>query len=232
MSSIDLGVYTSDSTSLESFIAIASKIGLAGLATKETTGPVIKWDGDFSVLRRVDITGRGLSSIKNQVRKTRKTATILAVPLTTVEIANWAAGDNRIDLLTLDPTKKHRLRDSTARLAASTGTHLEIQFSSLLETVGLTRSKAIKMFREAVEIGIHSGMSIVISSGAKHPHQMRSAIAMQHIAMLLGMDSKLAETVVCTTPFKILETNKKKIGPRHVAEGIEIIVGGNDEKDS
>jgi RNase P/RNase MRP subunit p30 len=232
VSSIDLGVSMSDSTSLESFIKIASRIGLAGFATKEVDSPITEPERGFSLLKRTNLKGRGLPSIKKQLSKMRGQSMILAVPLSSVEIANWASSDNRIDILTLDHTKNHRLRESTARLAASTGTHLEIQFAPLLDSIGLTRSKIIKTYREAVKTAIASGMSVVLSSGAKHPLHMRSAMAMRYVGILLGMDSKYAETAVCKTPFEILARNKKKLSPEYVTEGIEILVGEDDEEDS
>jgi hypothetical protein len=53
-------------------------------------------------------------------------------------------------------------------------------------------------------------------------------MAMRHIGLLLGMNSKYAETVVCKTPFEILERNLRRLGPEFIAEGVEIIQrGGN-----
>ncbi|MFW9767432.1 MAG: RNase P subunit p30 family protein [Candidatus Thorarchaeota archaeon] len=231
MSSIDLGVSMSDSTSVESFVKMASRIGLSGIATSELDNPLIEFKPGLSLLKRIDLKGRGLASIKKQVSRVRGQSMILAIPLTSVEIANWASSDNRIDLLTLDPTRNHRLRESTARLAACSGTHLEIQFAPLFDSIGLTRSRIIKTYREAVGTAIDSGMPLVLSSGAKHPLHLRSAMAIRHIGLLLGMDSKYAETVVCKTPFEILARNQKKLGQEYVAEGIEI-VGENDEEDS
>jgi RNase P/RNase MRP subunit p30 len=232
VSSIDLGVSIPDSTSLESFIEIASRIGLAGFAAKEVDGLIVEPKRGFSLLKRTDLEGRGLVSIKKRVSKLRGQSMILAVPLTTVEIANWAAGDNRIDILTLDPMRNNRLRESTANLAASTETHLEIQFAPLLDSIGLTRSKIIKTYREAIVTAIDAGMSVVLSSGAKYPLYLRSAMAMRHIGILLGMDSKYAEDAVCKTPFEILARNRKKLSSEYVTEGIEIVVGENDEEDS
>jgi len=230
VSSIDVGVYVSDPNDLESFIEMASKIGLTGFTAQSIKGgPIIKLEDGFSVLRRADVSGRGLNSIKKQISNARKQSMIVAIPLTTVEIANWAAEDKRVDLLTLEASREHRFRDSTARLAASSGTCLEIQFAPLLNSVGLNRSKVIKAFREAVETATDAGMSVVLSSGATHPMHMRSAMAMRHIGSLLGMNSKYAETVVCKTPFEILERNQRRFSPEFVAEGVEIIQRGGNE---
>ncbi len=229
MSSIDVGVYVSDRNDLESFIEMASKISLTGFTAQSIEeGPIIKLENGVSILRRTDVSGRGLNSIKKQIANIRKQSMIVAVPLTTVEIANWAADDKRVDLLTLEPTREHRFRDSTARLAASSGTCLEIQFAPILNSVGLNRSKIIKAFREAVETATDAGMSVILSSGAKHPMHMRSAMAMRHIGLLIGMTSKYAETVVCKNPFEILERNQKRLSPEFVGEGVEILQrGGN-----
>jgi RNase P/RNase MRP subunit p30 len=170
-----------------------------------------------------------LNSFKKQIANVRKKSMIVAIPLTTIEIANWAAEDKRVDLLTLNPSMKHRFRDSTARLAASSGTCLEIQFAPILNSVGLNRSKIIKAFRESVETATDAGMSVVLSSGAKHPMHMRSAMAMRHIGLLVGMTSKFAETVVCKNPFEILERNQKRFSPEFVGEGVEIFQRGGNE---
>lgn len=230
MSSIDLGVYMSAPTSLESFIEMAKRIGLSGFATKEIVdGSITKMENGFSVLRRADVSGRGLTSVKKQITKVRPQTMITAIPLTTVEIANWAAEDSRVDLLTLDPSRNNRFRESTARLAASSGTCLEIQFAPLLNLTGLNRSKIIKAFREGIETAAGASMPVVLSSGAKHPMHMRSAMAMRHIGLLLGMNPKLAETVVCRTPFEILERNKRRLSPEFVGEGVEIIQRSGNE---
>ena len=230
MSSIDVGVYVSDPNGLDSFIEMASRIGLTGFTAQGIEGgPIIELENGLSILRRTDMSGRGLNSFKKQIANVRKQSMIVAVPLTTIEIVNWAAEDKRVDLLTLRPSMKHRFRDSTARLAAASGTCLEIQFAPILNSVGLNRSKIIKAFRETVETATDAGMSVVLSSGANHPMHMRSAMAMRHIGSLIGMDSKFAEIVVCKTPFEILERNQRRLSPEFVGEGVEIIQRGGNE---
>lgn len=231
MSSIDLGVYVSDSNDFESFTEMALKIGLTGFAAEsiKKDGPLVRSDNGLSILRRVDVSGRGLKSIKKQIGNVRKQSMIIAIPLTTVDIANWAAENKSVDLLTLDPSRGHRFRESTARLAESSGTCLEIQFAPLLESVGLSRSKIIKAYREAVETATNAGMSVVLSSGAKQAMHMRSAMAIRHIGVLLGMNSKYAETAVCKTPFDILERNQRRLSPEFIGDGVEIIQRGGNE---
>ena len=227
---IDIGVYISDPKSLESFVQIAQKLGFTGLASHNIEGePDKHLDKSFSILRRADITGRGLRLLKKQVDSVRKHSMIVSVKLSTVETINWAAEDQRVDLLTLDPSREHRFRDSTARLAAASDTALEIRFEPLLHLAGLNRSKVIKSYRESIRTAIDSGMQVIISSGATHPLHMRSAMAMQHLGKLLGMESKYAENAVNQAPLDIVERNRKRFSSDYVAEGVEIIQRGSEK---
>jgi RNase P/RNase MRP subunit p30 len=221
---IDIGVCVSDPKNLKSFVQMAQKIGFAGFATHNIEGEpdqLVK-DG-FFILRRADISGRGLKSTRKKVDNVRDSSMIVSVKLTSVETANWAAEDHRVDLLTVDSSQEHRLRDSTARLAVSADTALEIRFEPLLHLVGLNRSKVIKIYRESIRTAIDSGMQVILSSGATHPLQMRSAASMRYLGELLGLDSKYVENAVNQAPRFIIERNRKRFASDYVAEGIEIL---------
>ncbi len=227
---IDLGVHISDPKRLESFVQMAQKIGFTGFAADEIAEDSYQsFKNGFSILKRVDVSGRGLKSIKKQVDNVRKHSMIVAVKLTSIEVANWAAEDQRVDILTLDPSREYRFRNTTARLAAVSDTVLEIRFEPLLHLTGLTRSKVIKTYRESIRIAIDSGMKVVLSSGATHPLHMRSSLAIQHLGELLGMEPKDAESAVNQTPLDIVERNRSRFSSEYVAEGVEIIRRGTDK---
>jgi RNase P/RNase MRP subunit p30 len=209
---------------------MAQKIGITGFATNNVEGERDLYSKNgFSVLKRADVTGRGMKSVRKKVDSVRKHSMIVSVKLTSVEIANWAAEDQRVDLLTIDPSREFRFRDTTARLAAVSNTALEIRFEPLLYSTGLIRSKVIKVYRESVRTAIESGMQVVLSSGASHPLHMRSAMAIRRIGELLGLDSKYAETAVKHAPLHIVERNCKRFGSDFVAEGIEILHRGTEK---
>jgi RNase P/RNase MRP subunit p30 len=142
---------------------------------------------------------------------------------------NWAAEDQRVDLLTLDHSQEYRLRDSTARLAATYDTALEIRFDPLLHLAGLNRSKVIKVYRESVRTAIDSGMQVILSSGASHPLNMRSAMAIRHLGELLGMESKYAENAINQAPLDIVERNRRRLSSDYIAEGVEIRQRGTEK---
>ena len=228
---IDLGVYVPDSSSLEPFIQMAQKLGFTGLATPHTeNGPEQSFTNNrFSVLKRADLTGKNLKSIRKRVDDVRRRAMIVSVDLTSVDTANWAADDKRVDLLTLNHLREYRLRDTTARLGAASSTALEIKFEPLLNLNGLKRSKVIKMYRESVDTAIDSGMQVILSSGAKHPLQLRSSRAMCYLCELLGMERKYAEHAVNQAPLDIVERNRRKLSSDYIMDGLEIIQRGSEE---
>ena len=224
---IDIGVCVSDLERLDAFIQIAQRIGFSGFAVHNIEGAPDQSSGTgFSILKRSDVSGRGVKSLRKKVGNVREHSMIVGVKLTSVETANWAAEDQRVDLLTLDPFRECRVRASTAHLAAVSGTALEIRFEPLLHLVGLNRSKVIKSFREAVTTAIDAGMQVILSSGATHPLHMRSPVAMQHLGELLGMTTKYAESAVRIAPLSIVERNRKRLDSGYVAEGVEVVRRG------
>lgn len=228
---IDLGVYVPDSNSLEAFIEMAQELGFTGLATPHTEDePEHSFaNSRFSVLKRTDLTGNNLKSIRKRVDDVRRHSMIVSVGLASVETANWAADDKRVDLLTLNHLRDYRLRDTTAHLGAESSTALEIKFEPLLNLAGLNRSKVIKMYRESISTAIDSGMQVILSSGAKHPLHMRSPRAMQYLCELLGMEPKYAEHAVNQAPIDIVEKNRRRFRSDYIRDGLEIIQRGTEE---
>ncbi len=224
---IDIGVCPSTPTDLGSFVQIARKLGFTGIATHNIEGePDQLLKNEFTILKRSDVFGRGLKSIRKQVDNVRKHSMIVSVKLASVETANWAAEDQRVDLLTIDHSQAYRLRDSTARLAATSDTALEIRIEPLLHLVGLNRSKVIKVYRESIRTAIDSEMQVILSSGALHPLHMRSAMAIRYLGELLGMGLKYAGNAINQAPLNLVERNRRRFSSDYVAEGVEILQRG------
>lgn len=222
--SFDLGVFVSDIANIKSFGEMARNLGLSGIAISSSNSDTY-WSlsENLTAYRRVILHGKGINSVRKQISNIRRKTVIVSVDLKSIDIANWAIEDNRIDLLTVDPNQENRLRDSTARLASASNTCLEIQIAPLLKTIGLNRSKVLKSYREAVSTARDAGMDVVVTSGATHPMGLRSSVSMVHIGILLGMDRAYAESSVRTIPMSIIERNMKKLQPEFVSDGIEIL---------
>jgi len=223
---VDLGVNSPDMKEISSFGNLAHQIGFTGIAVSGVIDqPVTDLSEGITVYRRVDLIGKGINSLRNQIQRVRKNAIIVATQLGSIDTTNWAVDDQRVDLLTFDSSKEHKLRETTASLASSSATALEIQIAPLLHSSGLQRSRILKLYRETVATAVDAGMEVVISSGAVHPMGLRSPVAMVHIGMLLGIERKLAERAIQELPAHLIERSMKRRQPEFVSPGVEILRG-------
>jgi len=228
---IDLNVRSSASKSLDSFVNMAEKLGLTGFAIfQDRDEPFQTLESGMDIFARVDLPDGGLRAAKKAAKEARPRVAVMAVPLRGVDVANWAAEDDRIDLLTLDkPNNECILRESTAKLAAISGTALEVPLEPLLTSSGLTRSKVIKVFRENVQTAMGARMQVILSSGSKGVMSMRSPTAMQYVGLLLGLDWHHAKIAVHEGPQGIIDRNRKRLSPDFIAPGVEIVKRGETE---
>lgn len=228
---VDLNVRVPTSDRLNSFIEMAGVLRLTGIATTlPRDAPFERLENGISLYTRVDVTKNSLGAVKAIVKEVRSKAAIVAVPIRGIELANWAAEDDRVDILTLDePLNENNLRESTARLAATSDTALEVSISPLLTCSGLARSRIVKVFRENIQTARDAGMRIILSSGAKDVMDMRSSIAMRYVGLLLGFDRHSSRTAVDEVPLNIIMENMKRLSVDYVAPGVEIVRRGENE---
>ncbi|MGD9381119.1 MAG: RNase P subunit p30 family protein [Candidatus Thorarchaeota archaeon] len=228
---IDLNVRSPTSKSLGSFVRMADSLGLTGFATVlQRDKPFETLEGGMDLFARIDLPESGLRAAKKAAKEARPRAAVLAVPLRGVDVSNWAAEDERVDFLTIDkPHNECILRESTAKLAAVSGTALEVPIEPLLTSFGLTRSKVIKVFRENVQTAVGMGMQVILSSGSKTVMSMRSPTAMRYVGLLLGLDWKYTKIAVQEGPQSIIDRSKKRLGSDFVAPGVEIVQRGETE---
>jgi RNase P/RNase MRP subunit p30 len=230
MMAMDIGVKVTGKEEVDACGTMAKQFAYEGIAVlDERIEPAARVNDDFTIYRRIDLRGSGLRSLKNRIDMARGKALVVAAEIGTIDATNWAAEDTRIDLLTLSPSKDKRLRETTAHLAASSSTCLEVQIAPLLSSTGLIRSRILKSYREAIITAIDANMGVVLSSGATYPMGLRSTVAMIHIGMLLGLEKRTAEQAVNEQPARIIEKNMKRMRPEYIRTGVEIRKGGNDD---
>jgi RNase P/RNase MRP subunit p30 len=223
---VDIGVNIPGKKNIGSFGRLAYQVGFTAIATSAGMDqPVTEIPEGITVYQRVNLTGKGINSLRNQIHRVRKSAIIVAAQLGPIDTTNWAVEGQRVDVLTFDPSKEHRLRETTASLASSSATALEIQAAPLLHSSGLQRSKILKSYRETVATAVDAGMGVVLSSGAAHPMELRSPVAMVHIGLLLGIERELAESAIQELPAHLIERSIKKRQPEFVSPGVEILRG-------
>ncbi|TXT56954.1 MAG: putative Ribonuclease P protein component 3 [Candidatus Thorarchaeota archaeon] len=218
---MDLNVRIPDKVALHDFITISKKLGLTGLGTQTCSSLMEEEDGQ-SIYKRIQLSGTKLGKLKSVIASQRYQATIIALTVGSLAISNWAAGDSRVDLLTLPESGKYKLKKSTARLASNTGTALEVIIAPLLKTKGLSRSLILKGYRTSVKTALAAKMDVVISSGAKTPYQMRSPKALSHIGYILGLNQQQADRAIFDIPERIVRYNQERLNRDIITRGLEI----------
>ncbi len=234
MEAADLNVRIKNRRELDEFLKMAKEYHFQALATPlSLKDPVMQYDGGFKLCRRIELKADKLGTVKSRVGQGRREAVIISVRIGDVNVVNWAANDYRVDLLTTygNPWEKD-LRYSTAKLAASTNTSLEVSMASLLRVSGLKRSRVLKSLRESIRTASRAGMRIILSSGADRALRMRSPTSIQHMGILLNMDFETAEKGIRDYPMEIIEKNIAKLGDNIIAPGIELVKSDSDEKAS
>ena len=226
----DLSICLQTKNDVDSYIEMAKQLGYDGFAVQDRLDkPIETRDDGFVLLNRYNLPQKSKRVMKNKVKQYRSKAIIVAAPLTNVNLANWAAEESMIDILTLvPPYNEHKLRKTTARLAASNFTMLEVPINPLLSVEGMARARILKTFRESVATAIGSGMSIILSSGATNPLGMRSPKAMQHIGQMLGIEISKTRSCVNENVDQIINRNKQKLSDEYIADGIRIVEEGKD----
>lgn len=226
---IDLNVRIPTEGETAPFLSMARKLGFRGIASLAAKEPCLNGNEDGLILvNRAEIHETSLSGIKKSAKRLRTSSTIVSLPLRNIDSANWAADDSRIDLLTLtEPINDHKLRSTTAKLAAASGTALEVPICLLLHTMGLARARLLKNIRENARIAVNAGMPIVLSSGSTDPMQMRSPLALSHAGLLLGLNINEAKRAAFDNPRIIVDSNLKRFQPEYLEPGMELIKRGS-----
>jgi RNase P/RNase MRP subunit p30 len=230
---IDLNVRVDDHSDLDSYVAMAKALSFKGIVTPlKIAAPFSRLDDDFLLGIRTDLGSSSIGSLKKGIGSARRQSALVAVQLGKTQVSNWAAEDTRVDILTLSNlSKENSLKLSTARLAAQSGTVLEILVAPLLETTGLDRSKIIKRYRECAQIAVASGMHVILASGASKPIQMRSPASLQYVGLLLGMDLAYMRKAVNDIPRDMLERNERNLSADFVARGVQIVQRGETNEE-
>ncbi|NHI83127.1 MAG: hypothetical protein EAX81_02315 [Candidatus Thorarchaeota archaeon] len=222
---IDLNVRVPSEVDISHFLSMAKKLGFVGIAAMGTKAPYLNGtEGETVLVNRAEILETSLKAVKRSAMRLRMKSTIVALPLRGIEVANWAAEDSRIDLLTLtEPLNEYKLRPTTAKLAAASHTALEVPVLPLLHTTGLVRARLLKSLRENTKIAVNAGMHIVLSSGCSVPIHMRSPMALSHIGLLLGLDIKEAKRAAFEYPHTIVSSNLKRFQSEYLGPGMELV---------
>lgn len=84
--------------------------------------------------------------------------------------------------------------------AADRGIAIEIRITPLLELRGVARERVIRLNEEILLLQNRYEFPLIISSGAKHPHELRSPRAIEALLTETGMERDLIRTALSGIP--------------------------------
>ncbi|MCW3981057.1 MAG: hypothetical protein NWF11_06240 [Candidatus Bathyarchaeota archaeon] len=218
----------------ESLIAKSSELGYNLIAV--SLPPKIKpndlrffrkaaQDHNLGFATRIDLHPKSANELLRNLRILRRKFEIVAVDCSTKTVARQAAKDRRVDLLVFPSINRINRHFDVAegRLASQGSAALEIEIKSILQTHGSTRARHLSCLRREVAISKKFQIPTILSSGAANVYQLRGPHDSASIAMLFGMDKNSALKAVSHDPWTIVERNREKLEPNHVAQGIRIV---------
>ena len=172
------------------------------------------------VATRIDITPKDRNHLFSQLRSVRKRFEIVAVQCTSPHIARIACRDRRVDIVSFPIMNRYARFQS--RIASLCRASIEINIAQIISPGNTPRHWILSKLTDQVTTAKTSNVPIILSSGATNPLMLRAPREMAAIGSLLGLETPEALDSVSKTPFKIIEQNRSRLSPDHVAVGVKL----------
>ncbi len=219
---------------IESLIAKSAELGytLIAISLPPRTKPEdlrffrkTTHDHDLEFATRIDLHPKNATDLLRNLRILRRKFEIVAVDCSMKTVARQAAKDRRVDLLVFPSTHaiNRHFDAAEGRLASQSDAALEIEIQSILHTQNSARARYLSCLRREVTTSQKFHIPIVLSSGAAETHELRGPHDIASMAMLFGMEKSSALKAISQNPWRIVERNRQKLNPNHVAQGIRIV---------
>jgi len=153
-------------------------------------------------------------ALLKDLRSRRGEYEVVSVICNNLEVALTSARDSRVDTVIFPPGKKFRIDKGVAAVIKNS---IELPFRWLVDET--TRREFIRLAFEVVN-HLFGKTSIIVSSSASRPLELRSPFELSSLLEVLGLDRNVALDSVSTIPGRIIETNLLKLSPSYVARGV------------
>lgn len=185
---------------------------------------------DVDFVTRTDLTVKTRRELLGQLRFFRRKFEIISVVCVSKAVARQAAKDRRVDLLSFPAAHPHKrfFDRAEAELASKASSCLEIDMASLLELRGFERIRLLSCLRREVEVAAKFDVPVIVSSGAKNVHLMRSPRDYVALTSLFDMAQPLAMRSLSEAPLRLVKRNREKLSPDYVAPGVRVVRRGKN----
>ncbi len=208
---------------IDEIVRRADKIGLTAVAIADLTNDTLeRVQRIANVIRKAergskiklfvtaDIRGESLREARTAALKVRKYADFVSFSTGDIITARWMAKSSLIDSIVLPSQKRGLLIDGiTARYMLMGRTALELQIDKLGGVRGRSGVRVLSTTLKEIGIAKYYGVPIILSTNAKSPIEMKSAMQMMGIGCLLGLELERAKLSFSEVPFNIIMYNRK-----------------------
>jgi RNase P/RNase MRP subunit p30 len=230
---IDLHVKPPPETNgLQEMLELAAKLGFRalGIVADRSLFDSAKGmipDLGLDLVSRADLRPKSARDLTSSLGRIRGRFEVIAVECQSKAVARQAAKDNRVDVLCF-PTTVHERRKvgfdrQEASLAAGASCSYEVNVSDLLGKGPRVTSGLTSIIREEVGNARRFDVHLVVSSGAVDPLLMRDPRALASVLSLFDIVEEEGLDAVSTTPWRLVETNREKLGPGYVLPGVRVV---------
>jgi ribonuclease P/MRP protein subunit RPP1 len=190
---------------------------------------------DIDILTGARISTKIPHDIQKKSRDALKYADLILVGGGDENINRAASECWEVDVLTHPQTPGKDFMDQknsgidhiTARFMAERCIALEIDFSGILNSWGIRRSRVIGKIRQNVMLARKYGVPAIITSGAQDKWSLRAPRELMAIGVSLGMGEGDAKRAVGENPLRIIKKSRDRKDPDVIMKGLEVVEWGD-----
>jgi len=196
---------------MREYILVAQRLKLKGLGINASYPEFSSDQNKFTfkkagilILSRLTIKDQKIPQIKQILAKNHQRALLVAVETYDVNVCKWAAHDQRVNLITIDPTRL-QIDKGLVNLLKIHQKPVELIFSPLFRVFGSQRSRLLRNYYKILNQLCGKQIKLCVSSGATSVFDLRSKQETVTIATQLGIPKTIAQSAISDVPVQIIQ---------------------------
>ncbi|UCE29676.1 MAG: hypothetical protein JSV85_02870 [Candidatus Bathyarchaeota archaeon] len=181
-------------------------------------------DVKIDLATRLDLTPDTPHELLLHLRRFRRRFELVSVRCESKSVARQAAKDRRVDILSFSATnlRKRFFDRAEAELASKALSTIEVDMATLLLLKRPSKIRLLSRLRREMAIAKKLDVPVILSSGAKDLHAMRSPKDYAALAALFDIPQESALCALSENPVAIVKRNREKLSEDYIAPGIRI----------
>jgi len=176
-------------------------------------------DAGLDVAKRLNLNPRSREELLRSLRRFRTKYEIVAVNCRAQSVSRVAVRDRRVDIVQFP--KQGPGSSFRRNLASTCRAALEFNMSELTQGPGY--EVRLGRLRREIEIAAEASTSVIGSSNASNPFELRSPRDMAAVLHMLGFSLEAALEGVSEIPLAIVKQNRLRTEEPQLEEGVRIV---------